>query len=164
MAEYGFISSEEAEALKQKPLVTIEPRSGVVSEGAYFLDYVLKQLLEKYPSDLVYGGGLRIYTTYNPEAQRAVEAAIASTLDTDFPYENAESMQAAAVVMDVKTGNVLAMVGGRKHERCWSGTGLYDTKRQPGSAFKAALGLRLPGVRILPNLVVNDSPITFTDL
>lgn len=164
MAEYGFISSEEAEALKQKPLVTIEPRSGVVSEGAYFLDYVLKQLLEKYPSDLVYGGGLRIYTTYNPEAQRAVEAAIASTLDTDFPYENAESMQAAAVVMDVKTGNVLAMVGGRKHEEMLAWNRAVDTKRQPGSAFKP-LSVYVPALEsgILPNLVVNDSPITFTD-
>ncbi|MGE5578497.1 MAG: transglycosylase domain-containing protein [Bacillota bacterium] len=164
MAEYGFLAREEAETLKAKPLATIEPRTGVVAEGAYFLDYVLKQLLAKYPSELVYGGGLRIYTTYSPEAQRAVDSAIASSLDTDFPYENADSMQAAAVVMDVKTGNVLAMVGGRKHEEMLAWNRAVDTKRQPGSAFKP-LSVYIPALEsgILPNLVVNDSPITFTD-
>lgn len=164
MAEYGLLPRDEAETLKQKPLSTIEPKSEVVAEGAYFLDYVLKQLLAKYPSDLVYGGGLKVYTTYSPEAEKAVETAIAGSLDTDFPYKDDESMQAAAIVMDVKTGNVLAMVGGRKHEEMLAWNRATDTKRQPGSAFKP-LSVYIPALEsgLMPNLVVNDSPITFTD-
>ena len=164
MAEYGLLPAAEAETLRGRPLNTIEPRSGMVVEGAYFLDYVLKQLLAKHASELVYGGGLKIYTTYSPEAQKAVEMAIASTLDSDFPYEGEDSMQAAAVVMDVKTGNVLAMVGGRKHEEMLAWNRAVDTKRQPGSAFKP-LSVYVPALEagLLPNLVINDSPITYTD-
>ncbi len=164
MAQYNLLPKEEADKLEQKPLSTVPAKSEVVAEGAYFLDYVLKQLLAKYPSDLVYGGGLRVYTTYSPEAQKAVETAVSSTLDTDFPYKGDESMQAAAVVMDAKTGNVLAMLGGRKHEEMLAWNRAVDTKRQPGSAFKP-LSVYIPALEsgIMPNLVVNDSPVTFVD-
>lgn len=164
MAEYGFLPKDEAEKLEAKPLNTIAPKSEVVAEGGYFLDYVLKQLLAKYPSDQVYGGGLRVYTTYSPTAQKAAESAISSTLDSDFPYKGEESLQSAAVVMDVKTGNVLAMVGGRKHEGMLAWNRAVDTKRQPGSSFKP-LAVYIPALEsgIMPNLVVNDSPVTYTD-
>jgi penicillin-binding protein 1A len=164
MAEYGFLPKDEAEKLQQKPVNTVTTKTDMVGEGAYFLDYVLKQLLAKYPSELVYGGGLRIYTTYSPEVEKAVEKAISATLDRDFPYKNAESMQAAAVIMDVKTGHVLAMVGGRKHEEMLSWNRAVDTKRQPGSAFKP-LAVYVPALEsgMGPNLVVNDSPVDFID-
>ncbi len=164
MAEYGFIPASEAETLKAKPLGPIEYTTTTVSEGAYFLDYVLKQLMALYPSDLVYGGGLRVYTTYDPAAQKSVEKAISESLDTDFPYTGDDSMQAAAVVMDVRTGNVLAMVGGRKHEEMLAWNRAVDTKRQPGSAFKP-LAVYVPALEagITPGLIINDAPVTYTD-
>ena len=164
MAQYGLLSKDEAEAFKQKPIRTITGNSDIVSEGAYFLDYVLKQLLAKYPPELVYGGGLRIYTTYDPSVQKAAESSISSSLDKDFPYTGKDSMQAAAVVMDVKTGNVLAMVGGRKHEGMLAWNRAVDMRRQPGSAFKP-LAVYVPALEsgLGPNLVINDSPVEWID-
>ena len=54
MAEYGFITPDEAELYKSKPLNIIDHEPMVVTEGGYFLDYVLQQLCP-YPADLVYG-------------------------------------------------------------------------------------------------------------
>jgi penicillin-binding protein 1A len=164
MAKFEFITAEEAKEYKQRPLETIPRNAESSSEGAYFLDYVLKQLLSKYPSEMVYGGGLRVYTSYSPEAQRAMEKAISDTLDKDFPYVDQESMQAAAVVMDADTGHVLAMVGGRKHEGMLAWNRAVDTKRQPGSAFKP-LAVYVPALEsgITPITLVEDTPVTWVD-
>lgn len=164
MAAYGYISQDQAAEFKAKPLNTISPNAGSSAEGAYFLDYVLKQLLAKYSPEQVYGGGLRIYTTYSPEAQRAADKAISDTLDKDFPYKGADSMQAAAVVMDVKTGGILAMVGGRQHEGMLAWNRAIDTKRQPGSSFKP-LAVYIPALEagMSPGTIMDDSPVTFVD-
>lgn len=164
MAEYGYISKDQAAELQQKPVKTISTQAVVSGEGEYFLDFVLKQLLAKYPAELVYGGGLRVYTTYSPETQRTAEKAIQSTLDTDFPYKGTDSMQAAAIVMDVKTGHILAMVGGRKHESMLAWNRAVDTKRQPGSAFKP-IAVYIPALEagMSPGTVIDDSPVTYVD-
>lgn len=164
MAQYGFLAREEADTLKKKPLKTLTRSAEVGSEGAYFLDYVLKQLLSKYPTETVYGGGLRVYTSYSPGAQRAMEKAISDSLDKDFPYKDGESMQAAAVAMDVSTGHVLAMVGGRKHEGMLAWNRAVDTKRQPGSSFKP-LAVYVPALEsgVTPTTFVEDTPVTWTE-
>jgi penicillin-binding protein 1A len=164
MAIYGFISAEEAAQYKQVPLETLDRGTVADEEGGYFLDYVLKQLLSRYPSETVYGGGLRIYTTYDPDAQRAMDKAIAEALDSDFPYQDGSSMQAAAIVMDADTGHVLAMSGGRKHEELLAWNRAIDTKRQPGSAFKP-LAVYVPALEagITPTTFVEDTPVTFVD-
>lgn len=164
MALYGYISREQADELKPKPTNTISPNATPSAEGAYFLDYVLKQLLAKYPAETVYGGGLRVYTTYSPEAQRAAEKAVKDTLDGGFPYSGADSMQAAAVVMDLKTGGILAMVGGRQHEGMLAWNRAVDTKRQPGSSFKP-LAVYIPALEagMSPGTIMDDSPVKFVD-
>jgi penicillin-binding protein 1A len=164
MAAYGFITTAEAEACKEKPINAVTAKSSVVSEGGYFLDYVLKQLLSRYSADQVYGGGLQIYTTYSPETQRTAENAISKALDKDFPYQDENSIQAASVVMDVKTGHVLAIVGGRKHEGMLSWNRAIDAKRQPGSSFKP-LAVYVPAIEagMGPSTVIDDSPITWQD-
>lgn len=164
MAAYGFITKEDAERYKAKPIATIPVESQVVPVGGYFLDYVLKQLLSRYPSEQVYGGGLRVYTTYSPQAQKAAEDAISQVLDKDFPYQGKESLQAAAVVMDSTTGHILAMVGGRKHEGMLGWNRAVDARRQPGSAFKP-LAVYIPAIEagMGPWTVIDDSPVTWVD-
>ncbi|MGI6660602.1 MAG: transglycosylase domain-containing protein [Bacillota bacterium] len=165
MAEYGFITQDEAEVYKSKPLNIIDHEPMVVTEGGYFLDFVLEQLLSRYPADLVYGGGLRVYTTYNPAAQRAAEAAIREVLDPVFPYKPGEdNIEAATVVMDVRTGHLLALVGGRRHEGMLGWNRTIDAKRQPGSAFKP-ISVYTPALEMGmgPYTVIDDSPVTWVD-
>lgn len=165
MAEYDFITLDEARAFKEESISAIPlGNAPMVPHGAYFLDYVLKQLLARYSADEVYGGGLEIYTTYSPQAQAAAEAAISSVLDNEFPYEDDGSLQAASVVMDVKTGDVLAIVGGRKHTGLLGWNRALDTKRQPGSSFKP-LAAYVPAIEqgMGPGTVIDDSPVTWRD-
>ncbi|HHY16679.1 MAG TPA: penicillin-binding protein 1A, partial [Firmicutes bacterium] len=165
MAEYGFITLDEAESYKSKPLNIIDYELMVVAEGGYFLDYVLEQLLSRYPSDLVYGGGLRVYTTYTPESQKAAESAIKEVLDPVFPYkEDQDNIEAAAVVMDVRTGHLLALVGGRKREGMLGWNRAIDAKRQPGSSFKP-IAVYVPALEegMTPYTVIDDSPVTWVD-
>ena len=164
MAEYGYITEAECEEYKKAPINAISGRQSVVTSGGYYLDYVLKQLLSRYPADMVYGGGLKIYTAYSPEAQEAAEKAIATVLDKEFPYEGTDSMQAASIVMDAKTGHLLAIVGGRKREGSLGWNRAIDAKRQPGSSFKP-LAVYVPALEegLGPGTVIDDSPITWTD-
>ncbi len=165
MAEYGFLTQDEAEVYKSRPLNIIDHEPMVVTEGGHFLDYVLQQLLSRYPSDLVYGGGLRVYTTYSPGAQRAAESAINQVLDPVFPFKaEQDNIEAASVVMDVKTGHLLALVGGRRHESMLGWNRAIDAKRQPGSAFKP-ISVYIPALEqgMGPYTVIDDAPVTWVD-
>ncbi|HON87387.1 MAG TPA: transglycosylase domain-containing protein, partial [Bacillota bacterium] len=165
MAEYGFLSPDEAEIYKQRPLNIVDYSPMVVTEGGYFLDYVLEYLLSRYSSDMVYGGGLRVYTTYSPSAQKAAEAAVKDVLDPVFPYKEDEpNIECAAVVMDVKTGHLLALVGGRKHEGMLGWNRATDSRRQPGSAFKP-IAVYIPALEagMGPYTVIDDAPVTWVD-
>ncbi len=164
MASYGYVTRDESEEAKSRPINAVSAKQDIVPIGGYFLDYILKQLLSRYPADLVYSGGLRIYTTYSPTAQEAAENAIAKVLDKDFPYEGKDSLQAASLVLDSKTGHILAIVGGRKHEGMLGWNRAIDAKRQPGSSFKP-IAAYVPAIEagMGPGTVVDDSPVTWVD-
>ncbi len=70
MVKEGFITQSEADHAKSLPLV-IHSRKNINSDQtAYFLEQVRMKLQEKYGEDLLYKGGLRIYTTMDAEMQK----------------------------------------------------------------------------------------------
>ena len=75
----------------------------------YFVEAVRRQIAEQYGEDVLYGGGLRIYTTLDFDMQRAAWDAVTSTLDQPTDPD------AALVAVD-EYGYVKAMVGGRDFE------------------------------------------------
>ena len=75
----------------------------------YFVEAVRRQIAERYGEDILYGGGLRIYTTIDFDMQRAAWDAVTSTLDQPTDPD------AALVAVD-EYGFVKAMVGGRDFE------------------------------------------------
>ncbi len=164
MAEYGYITLAECEEYKQAPINARSIEQDIVTSGGWYMDYVLKQLLSRYPAEEVYGGGLKIYTAYSPEDQEAAEKAIATVLDKEFPYEGTDSVQAASIVMDAKTGHLLAVVGGRSREGSLGWNRAIDAKRQPGSSFKP-IAVYVPALEegLGPGTVIDDAPVTFTD-
>jgi penicillin-binding protein 1A len=76
MAEEGFISKEEAEEAKKKPLVVLPLHRQSSEFGAYFFEEVRKYVEKKYGADLLYRSGLKIYTTLNPQMQTWAEEAL----------------------------------------------------------------------------------------
>jgi penicillin-binding protein 1B len=117
----------------------------------YFVEDIRQDLVERYGEELLQSEGLAIHTTLDAELQRAANAAVrrqVERLERDFPkLRRADSpLQAAVVALAPRTGEVLALVGGRDYKKSQFNRAT-QALRQPGSVFKpivllAALGRR----------------------
>jgi penicillin-binding protein 1B len=133
MTRDGWISSEQANAAAAEAIST-STRDPEASLAPYFVDYV-NRIAE---SNLeISAENQRIYTTIDLDLQRLAEAALNRQLyRLEAIYENkGVKPQAALVALDPKTGNVLAMVGGRNYGESQLNRAT-DARRQPGSTFK----------------------------
>lgn len=138
----------------------------------HFVDYVVDRLLsyftdqlgnQKAARDLVFAGGLKIYTTLDPAVQAEAQKAIAEILDPVFPIKEGQRYpEAAAVVMEPDTGYIRAMVGGRTHSKMRELNRAYQAYRQPGSAFKP-LAVYAPALSMgyTAASVFDDSPVVY---
>jgi penicillin-binding protein 1B len=100
-------------------------------EGKWFRDFALSMVPARQP-----GRGTAVYTTLDARMQQAAERAVRDGL-TRLRMPGA---QAALVVLDPRTGDVLAMVGGRDYQSSQFNRAT-DARRQPGSAFKPLVAL-----------------------
>lgn len=141
MYEQGWISDEELKMALPLPVEAV----GYASYGKkapYFMDYLSEQLNVLYSPQDLSSLGLSIYTTLDTQVQMAAEDALKKGLDL-LEKSNPElhredprqQLQAAVVVMQPKTGYVLAMVGGRDYSVSQFNR-ITQARRQPGSAFK----------------------------
>lgn len=143
MVDQGYITKEEADGARKDLIDFINPDlSGDDNKYTYFNDYVLStvidDLMTQYDLDedtatkIAYTGGLHIYTPLDSKIQGIIYKEFKD--DDNYPWA-AEEPQSAMVICDVKTGQVKAMVGGRKT----SGKKLFNraiSPRQPGSSIK----------------------------
>jgi penicillin-binding protein 1A len=160
MAKNEYITEAEAEVAKNEEIV-IAPIESTKYQCPYFVDYVLKDLLATFGAELVYSGGLSVYTTIDPVTQKEAEVAIAEILGKAFPPKrNDPGPEVALISMDPNNGYIKAMVGGRTHESvmCLNRT---QQPRQPGSAFKP-VAVFAPAIAkgYSPESVIEDAPIT----
>ena len=98
------------------------------SEFPYYSSWLTQQLVDRYGSGRVFGGGMKITTSIDPAFQRAAEQAIQSGLGGVGP-------SAALVAIDNRTGAVKAMVGGDNFLKAPFNLAT-NGHRQPGSAIK----------------------------
>lgn len=124
----------------------------------YFTSYILSQLIEQFGEDIVYHGGLKVYTTLDSNMQIAAESVINTYVINEGPQYHFS--QAALVSIDPRTGYIKAMVGGAdfftsKFNRA------IQSKRQPGSAFKPFVYTAAIEQGISPATILMDSPTTF---
>ena len=172
MAEAGAINADEAKKAKESSLQVVPVRGRIdVSDAPYFADYVQNQL-----GDMIAGGSatehLRIYTTIDMDLQRAAYAALSKQLAALDKIQSKRfepgTLQAALVAMNAKTGEIVAMVGGRDYSKSQLNR-VSDAMRQPGSVFKpfvyaTALNTAYDPVPrvITPSTTFMDEPKTFT--
>jgi penicillin-binding protein 1A len=132
MFQQKYITKKEAADAKAVPIV-VKPAaaSTQTAQGIapYFVEHVKLGLIEKYGANMVYRGGLRIYTSLDPKMQDNAENAVHGTLNEPGDPEG------ALVAIDPKTGYIKALVGGRDFN-----ANKYNlatqAKRSPGSSFK----------------------------
>lgn len=134
MREDGYITRErEKNALKQMDSMKFSaPRLAI--NAPHFVFYVKDQIDEQYGQKLV-DQGVEVKTTLSLEVQKMAEKIVKEEVSKLKEYN---ATNAALVVLDSKTGEVLAMVGS------------YDFNDEKFGKFNAALGLRQPGSAIKP--------------
>lgn len=167
MYRYNFINEEEYQQAKAEELVL---KQGDANENKYpypyFVDYITEQLVEKFGEEKVFKGGLKVYTTLDPQIQAYAEKAMAN--QANFPSSQRDSSgvlqpQGAMVIIEPKTGEVKALVGGREHTHQRSLNRATMSPRQPGSAIKPILAygpaIELKGMG--PATVIDDAPVTY---
>jgi penicillin-binding protein 1A len=98
-------------------------------DAPYFVNYVMQQLVDKYGTAEVFGGGMKVRTTIDLELQEIAREAIAKWLTNDG------GPQAALVAVNPQNGDVLAMVGGSNFRESQFNLAVQG-ERQPGSSFK----------------------------
>ena len=153
MLELGYIDAATYEqAVRQKVVVHPLPKH-TYRAAPYFVEYVKQLLIDKYGADRVFKGGLRVYTTINLKLQKAAEEAVFSTLDR--PKDPAASL----VAIEVKTGKILAMVGGKDFEKEKFNLAVQG-RRQPGSSFKTFVLVAALEKGISPYETYESSPLT----
>ena len=151
----GRLSPDGAAEAKAKPpaLRTQPPNPGI---APHFTEHIRRQLEERLGSRAIYDTGLRVKTTLDVRAQRlAEETLLHQVAERQKRFDGsaegrkrrrrsypsledslrATAVQGALLAMDIETGHVLAMVGGRDFiESKFNRT--IQARRQPGSAFK----------------------------
>ena len=178
MVETGAITAADGERYKAEPL-HLAPANVDASEAPYFVDLVHDQLVQRLGEQGSGHENLRIYTSLDPELQRAASEAV------EVGMRNVDSLvqrgrgrgeaggippQVALVALDPHTGQVLALVGGRNY-----GSSQLDhatSKRPTGSIFKpfvyataeqqAVSGQQLNGAPFTALTILHDVPTTFT--
>lgn len=131
MIAEGHISEDQGRETVNQPLSFEAGERRGVMKYPYFVQYVKQELINMYGSELVETGGLKVYTTLDPEKQDLAEAK-AKEYVNKFKY--ARVTNASVVIMDNKTNDIMAMVGGVDWEK--SKVNVATSKRQPGSSFK----------------------------
>lgn len=134
MAHDGWVELGQTAAIAPQPVAISASSHAENSLAPYFVDYVNRTADSQFE---ISPNSHRIYTTIDLDLQQLAEAALKRQLDRlDSVYKNGGAKpQAALVALDPKTGNVLAMVGGRDYAESQLNRAT-DARRQPGSTFK----------------------------
>ncbi|MCL4367664.1 MAG: PBP1A family penicillin-binding protein [Actinobacteria bacterium] len=129
MYQQHYITSNELQEALAKPLKLAKQAGSQTTQVPYWVEMVREELVSRYGSSTVLGGGLRVYVSVDLSLQKQAEEAIASVLSSK------NDPAAALVCVDVHTGKLLAMVGGQNFSQSQFNLATQG-KRQPGSAFK----------------------------
>src|SRR5690242_1005222 len=185
MVETHAITKEQGDKAKATPL-KLAPPNVEASDAPYFVDLVRDTLNNKIPEREMNEQAYRIYTTLDPDLQRAAAQAVDAGIKLvdeqvtkrrtkrvkigkgkyETHVESGPEAQVALVALNPHTGEVLALVGGRNY--AFSQLNHAVAKRPTGSIFKpfvyaAAMNTALDGTNpvLTPASIVSDQPSTF---
>jgi len=128
MEKLMFITPEQAKAAIESP-VQLQPLTKPSTIAPYFVEFIKQDLIKNYGENVVFKGGLRVYTTIDLRMQKTAEDAAWSTLNQDG------DPSVSIVAVEPSTGHIKAMVGGRDFENSKYNLATSHN-RQPGSSFK----------------------------
>lgn len=174
MYDQGYITAAERSAAVAEELNFVGRGQGSKSTSAYtyFEDQLIKDVIadlqqgdrsRQLATQMVYNGGLKIYCTLNPEVQAKVDAVYQDLSNFDATSSTGQQIQSGISVIDVPTGNVVAVAGGVGEKDGSLTLNRALSLRQPGSAIKP-IAVYAPALDlgvITPATVIDDSPYQY---
>ncbi|HEX7241393.1 MAG TPA: PBP1A family penicillin-binding protein, partial [Longimicrobiaceae bacterium] len=180
MAKAGYVPQAQADDAISRPIrLARNAGTGRSERGAYFKARIRRELSERV-GERQYASGLRVFTTYDPRAQAAAEEELTRQLDAveagafgayrhpGYPENKGETedgnttyLQGVVIVMDARTGEVRALVGGRDYDDSKFDRAVQAV-RQPGSAFKPFVYLTALEQGRAPTDRLEDAPLRLT--
>lgn len=138
MAEQGFISEEQYKEAKSEQVVLCEEPK---FEYGFFTDMVLSeaQNILSVDSEELLSSGYRIHTTLDPELQNRLESLFEDPSNFPGNAQDGSQCESALCILDSKTSEIRAVMGGRAYKTRRGLNRALDMKRQPGSAIKPVI-------------------------
>ena len=160
MESLGYLTpAEKAEGVRRYD--QISPKRPLQTSNLvkypYFTNYALSLVSKQIPHQLLYDGGLNIRTTMDLRAQRLIEQEVGATLKTSGAGYGADS--AAVVLIDNASGEIRAMVGGRKYSKKDRFNRAWQSRLQAGSSFKPFLYATALSMGMTPESRFSDDPV-----
>lgn len=172
MVEVGFITQGAASRANVASLDLVPPERRRTT-GQYFVEYIQQLLETKYGADMVFKGGLHVYTTLGPTMQLQAEQSLreglqaletrsgpAAVARTRTGKSIRERPEGALLTIEPQTGYIKTMVGGYDFFRSEFNRAI-QAKRQPGSAFKPFVYIAALESGLTPATTIEDSPVSY---
>jgi penicillin-binding protein 1A len=164
MAETGIITPDQLKNASAEPL-NLADQNLHSDTAPYFVAYVKKHLENVIGPAILYKGGLNVYTSLSIDLQRAADQAVTNGLlalgaRMKLNQNTDPDPQGALIALDVSSGGILAMVGGKDFS-----TSPFNRAtaalRQPGSAFKPVIYAYAIEKGFPQNKLILDAPVIF---
>jgi penicillin-binding protein 1B len=171
MANETYITADEFAKGSREPLQVVA--RSVDNEAPYFVDLVGAQVNQQFPGVTTQPGAVDVYTTLDLNMQRAALDAVRNGLANVDKLlarrkKKPQSAQAVLLAIDPRTGEILAMIGGRSYNQSQYNRAI-EARRQPGSVFKPFVYLAAfeqaaqeGWTDLTPASLTLDEPATFT--
>ncbi len=170
MLEFEYISKEEHDQAVNEDIKLNVGEASSVKIQSYFLDHLFEEIQKdlvskgytaEFAANMIYNGGLKIYSTVDPRVQEIMEDYFEG--DYNFPrLAGSTQPQAAMVICEPQTGKIKGIVGGRgEKDRNRGLNRATQSKRQPGSSINP-IAVYAPAIDlglITQSTTVDDSPL-----
>ena len=135
MVSNGYITKKEALNAYNEELNLYGKKDNLnITTLMYYKDAVINELreLKIVPNDYLENNSIKIYTNLDLNAQSILDKAVENNMD------NNNELQTSSVMIENKTGKIIALVGGKDYEKSQFNR-VINSKRQVGSTIKPFL-------------------------
>ncbi|MGX5202839.1 penicillin-binding protein 1B [Aliikangiella sp. IMCC44632] len=133
MHTQGLITDEAYNDAKSRALMVVEKAQERTSKVPAFMDFIKRELQQEYSLTQLHQAGLKLFTSLDPLIQAKAERALKQRLAA---LDSGQAdLQGAVIVSDIKSGDILAMVGDKNPNYVGFNRAL-DAYRQTGSVIK----------------------------
>ncbi len=158
MYENGFITEEQRRKAESETL-KFAPKT-VPIKAPHFVFFVKEELEKKYGPEVVEMGGLEVITTLDLRIQSLTEEVLKEELNK---LKNLNVKNGGVIVLNPKTGQILAMVGSKDFfdTSIDGNVNVTTSPRQPGSSIKVVNYAYALSHGFTPATIIPDTPVTF---